>query len=123
MMTWDEVRTITDLTWIGGHSHTHPVLSRLSREGLEREIRMCRDRITAETGGPPTMFAYPNGCPADYTAKTQAVLKRHGFNMAFSTTEDIAGHHTGWMAIRRIYPVVDSSLASFVCRLAGLHLL
>jgi peptidoglycan/xylan/chitin deacetylase (PgdA/CDA1 family) len=122
MMTWDEVRTVSDLTWIGGHSHTHPILSRLTRDDLEREIGTCRDRIAAETGRTPTMFAYPNGTPADYNGETQAVLKRHGFNLAFSTTEGMVGPNTDWMAIPRIFPMADSSLANFAWRIAGMHL-
>ena len=39
-----------DITHFGGHTHTHPILSRLSREQADNEIRTCRDRIAAETG-------------------------------------------------------------------------
>src|SRR5205814_1621452 len=48
MLTWDEVRRTMDLTRFGGHTHTHPILSRLDRAAAEREIRTCRDRIAAE---------------------------------------------------------------------------
>ncbi|MGB8293948.1 MAG: polysaccharide deacetylase family protein [Polyangia bacterium] len=122
MMTWDEVRVIMDLTWIGGHSHTHPILSQLSRDDLEREIGICRDRIAAETGRTPTLFAYPNGGPADYNAETQTVLKQCGFKQAFCTTEGMAGPQTDWMAIRRIGAPLDPSPAAFAWRLAGMHL-
>lgn len=122
MMTWDEVRAIMDLTWIGGHSHTHPILSQLSRDDLELEIGTCRDRIVAETGRTPTLFAYPNGGPADYNAETQRVLKQHGFKLAFCTTEGMAGPETDWMAIRRIAAPLDPSPAAFAWRLAGMHL-
>ena len=47
MLTWDEVRATLDLTRYGGHSHTHPILSRLDRADAEREIRTCRDRDSA----------------------------------------------------------------------------
>ena len=122
MMTWDEVRTIADLTWIGGHSHTHPILSQLTHDGLEREITTCRDRITSQTGRTPTMFAYPNGSPADYDAETKMVLQQQGFKLAFSTTEGIAGSGTDWMAIPRIAPPVDPSPAPLAWRIAGMHL-
>ncbi|HVV51585.1 MAG TPA: polysaccharide deacetylase family protein [Polyangia bacterium] len=102
MLTWDEVRATSGLTRFGGHSHTHPILSRLERAAAEREIRTCRDRIAAETGKTPTTFAYPNGQPADYTGETQEILRAHGFTTVYATTEGIAGADTDWMAIRRL---------------------
>jgi peptidoglycan/xylan/chitin deacetylase (PgdA/CDA1 family) len=102
MLTWDEVRNTADLTRFGGHSHTHPILSRLDRASAEQEIRTCRDRIAAETGRVPTTFAYPNGRPADYTDETRQLLRDLGFSIAFSTSEGIAGPETDWMAIKRL---------------------
>ena len=119
MLTWDEIRRTLDLTRYGGHSHTHPILSRLSRAECEREIRTCRDRITAETGIAPQYFAYPNGQPSDYTKETQAVLREHGFNVAFSTSEGIAGPGTDWMAVKRL-PSHAPDVASFAWLAAGL---
>jgi peptidoglycan/xylan/chitin deacetylase (PgdA/CDA1 family) len=49
------------------------------------EIRLCKERITQETGRPPTTFAYPNGRRQDFTPQTVALLKQHGFHMAFTT--------------------------------------
>jgi peptidoglycan/xylan/chitin deacetylase (PgdA/CDA1 family) len=102
MLTWDEVRATSELTRFGGHSHTHPILSRVNAEEAESEIRTCRDRIAAETGIVPTLFAYPNGGPADYTGETQAILRRNGFRLAFSTSTGIAGPSSDWMAIKRV---------------------
>jgi peptidoglycan/xylan/chitin deacetylase (PgdA/CDA1 family) len=119
MLNWDEVRRTMDLTQFGGHTHTHPILSRLSREQAETEIRTCRDRIAAETGQTPTTFAYPNGRPADYTPETQAILKRHGFGLVFTTTRGLAGPTSDWMAIRRL-PGEAENLPDFVWLSAGL---
>ena len=38
MLTWDEVRRTMKLTTWGGHSHTHPIMSRLDSDAAEREI-------------------------------------------------------------------------------------
>jgi peptidoglycan/xylan/chitin deacetylase (PgdA/CDA1 family) len=102
MLTWDEVRATMDITTYGGHSHTHPILARLTREDCEREIRVCRDRITAETGWAPRYFAYPNGQPGDFDGETQELLRRHGFTVAFSTSPGVAGPDTDWMAVKRV---------------------
>jgi peptidoglycan/xylan/chitin deacetylase (PgdA/CDA1 family) len=119
MTTWDEVRRSMDLTTYGGHTHTHCILSRLDRAGAAREIRTCRDRIAAETGRAPTYFAFPNGTPADFTHETQEVLREHGFRMAFSTIDGIAGADSDWMAVKRL-PGIDSGVPSFVWLAAGL---
>jgi peptidoglycan/xylan/chitin deacetylase (PgdA/CDA1 family) len=112
MLSWDEARRTMDVTRFGGHSHTHPILSRLDRAAAEREIRTCRDRIAAETGVVPTAFAYPNGRPEDYTAETQAILRGLGFTAAYATSEGIAGRQTDWMAVKRL-PASGGDVADF----------
>lgn len=118
MLTWDEVRATMDLTTYGGHSHTHPILSRLDPTRLEEEIGTCRDRIASETRAAPTLFAYPNGRREDFTSETKAVLQRHGFEMAFATTEGLCGPDTDWMEIKRIPG--DGTIPEFAWLVAGL---
>jgi peptidoglycan/xylan/chitin deacetylase (PgdA/CDA1 family) len=119
MLNWDEVRRTMDLTRFGGHTHTHPILSRLDRNAAEGEIRTCRDRIAAETGRVPTLFAYPNGQAADFTAETRDLLRENGFRVAFSTIEGIAGGDTDWFAVKRL-PGAGQHLPDFVWTAAGL---
>jgi peptidoglycan/xylan/chitin deacetylase (PgdA/CDA1 family) len=119
MMTWDEVRRTMDLTTYGGHTHSHCILSRVDRESAAHEVRTCRDRIAAETGSVPTFFAYPNGTLADFTPETQEVLREHGFSVAFSSIDGIAGATTDWMAVRRL-PGLDGDAPAFAWLAAGL---
>jgi peptidoglycan/xylan/chitin deacetylase (PgdA/CDA1 family) len=119
MLTWDEVRRTMKLTSYGGHSHTHPILSRLDADAADREIRTCKERIAAETGVSPRTFAYPNGRPSDYTAETQAILRRHGFDLVFATSEGIAGPDSDWMAVKRL-PTEAADLPEFAWIAAGL---
>ncbi|MFZ5892879.1 MAG: polysaccharide deacetylase family protein [Myxococcota bacterium] len=121
MLTWDEVRRTQQWTRYGGHTHTHPILSRLSREQAEAEIVTCRDRIAAETGKTPATFAYPNGRASDYTRETQDILRAHGFTLGFSTIEGIAGPDSDWLAIKRL-PSQADNIADFACLAAGLSL-
>ncbi|MDB4969228.1 MAG: polysaccharide deacetylase, partial [Myxococcales bacterium] len=118
MLTWDEVRRTMKLTTYGGHSHTHPILSRLDADAAEREIRTCKERIAAETGRAPKTFAYPNGRPSDYTPETQQILRRHGFEVAFSTSEGIAGSDSDWMAVKRL-PTEAADIPDFAWVAAG----
>lgn len=60
---------------IGGHSHHHIHLARVSDEQLEAEISMCQQELTAMLGHSATSFAYPFGSiPSNLD-----VLKRNGF--------------------------------------------
>jgi len=85
-MTWEQAREMkaSGLIDFGGHTHTHPILARCSVEQQAEEIRRCRDRITAELGSAPKLFAYTNGGPTDFTADTQRLLAEHGFEAAFT---------------------------------------
>lgn len=102
MMTWDEVRRVLPGTDIGGHTHTHPILSQVDVPTMEQEIRLCRDRIRDETGAPPTLFAYPNGRSVDFNRETKRLLNEYGFNLAFTTEEGVNGRATDPLEIRRL---------------------
>ena len=118
MLTWDEVRKTTGYTNYGGHTHTHPILSQLPADAADEEIRLCRDRILAETGQAPRYFAYPNGRAQDFTATTQASLRRHGFELGFSTIEGINNAATDRYAILR-QPTTARALADFAWLVTG----
>lgn len=118
MLSWDEVRATMDLTTYGGHTHTHPILSRISRELAEEEVRTCRERLVAETGRAPRHFAYPNGRGRDFTKETQDILRRHGFDIAYATEEGPNAAATDWMAVKRI--PATTSLPDFAWALAAL---
>ncbi len=100
VMTWDQVRKTMDLTTYGGHLHTHPLVSRVGLERLDQEIRTCKERIAAETGAAPLTFAYPDG---DVIAPAKPLLKKHGFELAFTIREGIVDRRTDWLDILR-YP-------------------
>jgi peptidoglycan/xylan/chitin deacetylase (PgdA/CDA1 family) len=98
VMTWDEIRSVSELTTIGGHTHTHPLVSRVDAAQLRREVTTCRDRIAAELER-PTTFAYPSGAVSE-TAKR--VLHEEGFDLAFGGARGVNGADADWMAIKRI---------------------
>jgi peptidoglycan/xylan/chitin deacetylase (PgdA/CDA1 family) len=120
MLNWDEVRATMELTRFGGHTHNHPILSQIDEASVEHEIRLCRERIESETGSAAPYFAYPNGRPSDYNDQTKAVLRRYGYDMAFSTSPGI--HQAGMdrLAIRR-QPTAARSLGDFAALVAGRH--
>ena len=118
-MSWDEVRDASALTSYGGHTHNHVIVSRLGAQPLDNEIRTCRERIETETGRAIKTFAYPNGRAIDFTEEAKVLLKRNGFQMAFTTIDGINGADTDWLAAHRI--AGGSSVADLAWRLARLQ--
>ncbi len=118
MLNWDEVRATMELTRFGGHTHTHPILSRLDEVAVDEEIRRCRDRIEEETGIAPRYFAYPNGRACDYTEFSMSSLQRHGFELGFTTVPGIHRPGADRFQIRR-QPTAARSLGDFASLVAG----
>jgi peptidoglycan/xylan/chitin deacetylase (PgdA/CDA1 family) len=112
MMSWNEIRNTLDLIDYGGHTHTHPIMSKIDSVALEDEIRICRDRILKETSIAPKYFAYPNGRREDFNVLSQQLLKKHGFEVAFTTIEGINGRSTDLMEIARL-PTTTNTIAEF----------
>ena len=118
MLDWAEVRATLGLTRYGGHTHTHPILSQVDGERAEREIRVSHERITAETGAAPRYFAYPNGRAEDFSEETKAILRRCGYELAFSTIEGLHAPGMDRYAIRR-QPTGAARLADYAWLVAG----
>ena len=84
-MSWDMIREMRDAGMsIGGHTVTHPILSRLSREQQRHEIVECRNRVETELGETMRWFSYPRGKPDAFNAHTRACLREAGVELAFS---------------------------------------
>lgn len=112
MLCWNEIRTTLGLIEYGGHTHTHPIMSKIDAVSLENEIRTCRDRILNETGVAPKYFAYPNGRKEDFNALSQQLLRKYGFDYAFTTVEGLNGPSTQWMEVSRL-PTTTKTIADF----------
>lgn len=69
---------------IGAHTHTHPLLSRLSSVQQRAELQESKTLIEQKLGVPITSLAYPNGSPKDFTDQTQQIAQEVGFTIAFS---------------------------------------
>lgn len=82
-VTWDHLREMQgEGLDVGGHTHTHPVLSRVPLGELSGEIDHCRERLDAELGWRPRPFCYPNGRPCDFNPSVRDRVERAGFTGA-----------------------------------------
>ena len=69
---------------IGSHSHTHPILSELSKTKQEQEIKTST-KIINDHFDSPIGFSYPHG---QYNKTTQLLLKKYNYKYAVSTETD-----------------------------------
>lgn len=79
-MNWEQVRAAhaSGYITIGGHSHTHPILSFLSPERLAEEIDTSLDLLATKAGVGPTHYSYPEGLAHCYSEAVIAELKHRG---------------------------------------------
>lgn len=84
-MTWDMVRAMHQVGLdFGGHTVTHPILSRLTPASQLREIADNKQRIEDELKTTIEAFSYPVGAPDAFDAETFACLDRVGYRYGFS---------------------------------------
>ncbi|MBI4718933.1 MAG: polysaccharide deacetylase family protein [Planctomycetes bacterium] len=86
MMTWAQVAELAQKgIEIGGHSHTHPDMRRISDAQVEHELAICKAEIHEQLGYEARTFAYPYGSRSErvaeaagrqFAAACTAVLKR-----------------------------------------------
>ncbi|MGH8915050.1 MAG: polysaccharide deacetylase family protein, partial [Acidimicrobiia bacterium] len=66
-MSWDHAREMGDSGMtLGGHTRSHPILSRMSPADARRDIAEGLQRMKEELGRDVVAFAYPNGRRADF---------------------------------------------------------
>lgn len=110
MMTDDEIRQLAahGMT-IGGHTHTHPILSRIDLDSARRDIAQNRAALADLVGRQPLIFAYPNGRPQrDYTRDHVKLLQELGYQAAVSTAWGVASKSCDRYQLPRFAPWGDN---------------
>lgn len=91
-VTWDMARGLNAAGHlVGCHTVTHPILSRLTPARQREEIVRSRDRIEAELGERPKLFAYPVGTRDAINESARQSARDAGIEIAFS---NYRGHVT-----------------------------
>jgi len=85
-LTWDGLRGLAERgVEIGSHTRTHPHLTRLADDELERELSESRAALEAELGRPCRFFAYPFG---EEDARVRQAAQAAGYEAAFAIQSD-----------------------------------
>jgi peptidoglycan/xylan/chitin deacetylase (PgdA/CDA1 family) len=103
LMTWEQIREIaTGGGVIGSHTHTHPVLSRLSGTEQQRELGISREVLRSKTGMDIFSLAYPVGTYAHFTSETKKIAVACGYSVAYSFGTGTNGWPCDALDVKRI---------------------
>lgn len=117
MLTWDQVRLMKARGIdFGGHTVTHPFISKLSREDVLAEVSGCKGRIERELQLPVEYFAYPNGREEDFGMWNKELILAAGYRAAVTTIWGMNYRSTDRMELRRGGPW-ETSLPLFAYKL------
>jgi peptidoglycan/xylan/chitin deacetylase (PgdA/CDA1 family) len=102
MLTWDQMRKMKRHGIdFGGHTVTHPFLSRLTHEEAVWQVTHCRNRIQQELQCKVDHFAYPSGRGQDFSSWNKDILTQAGYRAAFTTIWGVNDPATDRMELRR----------------------
>ncbi|MGE0823681.1 MAG: polysaccharide deacetylase family protein [Candidatus Binatia bacterium] len=86
MLTWDEIQVMQrGGVAFGGHTCSHPILSKLSPVRIQTEILESKRILEEHLQQPVTTFAYPNGRKCDFDETTKSLLREAGYQCAVTT--------------------------------------
>ncbi len=105
MLSWDQIREMhRGGIEFGSHTVTHPVLSRIPRSEMVKELRESKRQLSEQLGAPVSAFAYPNGHAVDYNAEVKNVLRETGYVCAVNCERGFNHVLTDPFEIRRGKP-------------------
>lgn len=85
LMTTAEIKEMLDHGMaVGAHTHSHKVLATLDRQAQDREIGTSKKLLEEGLGVTVRSFAYPVGTSYSFDDGTKALVRDHGFSLAFS---------------------------------------
>jgi peptidoglycan/xylan/chitin deacetylase (PgdA/CDA1 family) len=104
----------------GGHSVTHPILSRERQERVRDEVVGCKKRLEELVGKPVTSFAYPNGQPGDFDQMVKDEVRRAGYLAAFTGIRGLARPGGDLFEVKRVLVDCRWSYEEFETRASGI---
>ena len=118
MLSWSEIREMRSAgIFFGSHTLSHPVLSMLTAEEVEAELRDSKCLLEARLGEPVLDFAFPFGKPEDCGPIAHAAVTRCGYRSAVTTSWGINKPGANMNALRRVQLDEERTAARFCLRL------
>ncbi|MCK5127029.1 MAG: polysaccharide deacetylase family protein [candidate division Zixibacteria bacterium] len=111
---WDDVQEmdVEGLVNFGAHTVTHPILSKINNDEVEKEILDSQQIIGQRLGKRITTFAYPNGKKQDYNDFAKQIVSEN-FICSPSTSEGLVNIGDDLYELKRVGPGNKTSLWEF----------
>jgi peptidoglycan/xylan/chitin deacetylase (PgdA/CDA1 family) len=121
LMSWSELTELSrsECIQIGGHTCSHNILTRLSREAAQAEIEGCKSVLEDKLKNRVDVFAYPNGTRNDFSAQDVDLLRSGGWQSAVTTEENRVTVPFDRYRIPRLGIGAGTSLGDFSYMLSG----
>jgi peptidoglycan/xylan/chitin deacetylase (PgdA/CDA1 family) len=117
MLTWDEIRLMHGQgVGFGGHTVTHPILSKLPAYRAVEELQQSKAAIEHELRTTVNTFAYPIGRREDFSEDTKRFVREAGYVCALTTVPGTNTDQADPFELRRATPW-DEDIAAFAFRL------
>lgn len=101
ILGWEQISDLNkEGMRFGGHTHTHPRLSRLTEEQVDFELDVNLRIMSSRLGLTPLAFAYPSG---DFNPMVVQRIKCSGFKLAFTTQPGTITHNSDPFLLPRLY--------------------
>ncbi len=125
MMNWDQVRDLSVKGIdFGGHTMTHPILTRISGQQARKEIDGSKNKIESEIERQVICFAYPNGQLGDFNSSTKQMVSEVGYQAAFSLINGPNSYKSireDPFGIRRVFISHKDTLPRFAFKVSGIN--
>lgn len=123
MLTWDQIREMGRAgIAFGSHTLSHRVMSKITPEAAERELKESRVIIEHHLGAAIDTFAFPFGQPGDIEGITPDLLRRCGYSCAMTTTEGVNRPGSNPFRLKRTQACNDWHVPMFAWKLNKLYL-
>ena len=124
MLSWEQIRTMDRAgVSFGSHTISHPMVSRLTQQELDKELIDSKRMIEERLGHAVTGFAFPFGKRADYGVHPRELLLRAGYHCAVTTEWGLNTPLTDPLELNRVSVGEEWPLSMFALQLnrAFLH--
>lgn len=104
-LTWSELKHLSTLpgVTIGGHTHTHAVMSFLNDNDLNKEISKSIELIKKNIGITLRHYSYPEGLPHCYNDRVISELKKQGIVACPTAEHGLNEINTNFFKLKRIF--------------------
>jgi len=114
-VTWDQAREMRAKgVEIGSHTLTHPILTKVGDERLQRELRDSKSQLEEVIGHQVDLFCYPNG---DNDERVRSEVARAGYLAAVTVVNGLNQMGDDPFALRRVH--TDRDFTHFLQNVSG----